>query len=178
MLTQIRRAIILSVLFAVFLGIAYPLVEVGLANAIFPTQARGSITPYGSTEIGQHWTGTRWFHGRPDVDNDEATGGTNLGPRSKVLLNNTKALVAFWHGQGVNPTQELVTTSGSEVDPDISQRSALVQIPMITRSTGIAPAKLRKLIVANTSGPQYGIFGDRIVNVLALNRGLAALEGK
>ncbi|WP_298342677.1 potassium-transporting ATPase subunit C [Ferrimicrobium sp.] len=178
MLTQIRRSIVLALFFAIILGLAYPLVETGLANVLFPTQAKGSLTPYGSTEIGQHWSGDRWFHGRPDLDNDTETGGTNLGPRSKQLLDNTKALVAFWHAQGVDPTQELVTTSGSEVDPDISQKSALVQIPMIHRSTGISVSRLRQLIDAQTTGPEYGIFGDGYVNVLSLNRALAAIEGR
>ncbi|WP_276937578.1 potassium-transporting ATPase subunit C [Ferrimicrobium acidiphilum] len=176
MLTQIRRSIILAIFFAIVVGLAYPLVETGLANVLFPSQAKGSITQYGSTEIGQHWTGTHWFHGRPDSDNDTATGGTNLGPRSKQLLQNTKALVAFWHAQGVNPTQELVTTSGSQVDPDISQQSAIVQIPMIHRSTGISSQRLLQLIKSQTTGPQYGIFGDSYVNVLSLNRALAAIE--
>jgi len=176
MLTQIRRSIVLAIFFAVVLGLGYPLLETGLANVFFPRQAQGSITAYGSTEIGQHWAGTRWFHGRPDADNDTVTGGTNLGPRSRQLLDDTKSLVAFWHAHGVNPTQELVTTSGSEVDPDISPQSALVQIPMITRSTGVGVQRLRQLIQAQTVGPQYQIFGDRYVNVLKLNEALALIE--
>lgn len=176
MLTQIRRSIVLAILFALVLGLAYPLLEVGLANALFGHQATGSLGPNGSTLIGQPFTGTDWFHGRPDAYNDTATGGTNLGPRSKVLLEDTKKLVAWWHAHGVDPTQELVTTSASGVDPYISPRSAMVQIPMVARATGVSPSALAALIKHDTKGPEYGFLGERVVDVLTLNEGLAALE--
>lgn len=177
MLTQLRRSVVLALVFAVLCGIVYPVVEVGLSNVLFPSQAQGSLISNGSIEIGQSWSGTKWFHGRPGTYNDTATGGTNLGPRSRTLLDNTKKLVAFWHSVGVTPTQELVTTSGSQVDPDISPRSAYVQIPMVSKATGISASRLRSLVKSQISGPQYGIFGDRFVNVLKLNDSLARLEG-
>jgi len=176
MLVQLKRSLILAVLFAVVLGLGYPLLEVGLANAFFGHQATGSLGPNGSSLIGQPFAGTRWFHGRPDAYNDTETGGTNLGPRSKVLLDETKKLVAWWHAHGVDPTQELVTTSASGVDPYISPRSAVVQIPMVARATGVSPSALAALIRRDTKGPEYGFLGERVVDVLKLNEGLAALE--
>ncbi len=176
MLTQLRRSIVLVVIFGVLLGLAYPAAEVAAANTIFPFRSKGSITQYGSSLIGQDWTGTRWFHGRPDADNPLATGGTNLGPTSKQLVVFTKKMVAFWHSHGVNPTQELVTTSGSGIDPDISPRSAYVQVPMVSRATGIAAVRLDNLIASQVHGRQYGILGERYVDVLDLNLALKRLE--
>jgi K+-transporting ATPase ATPase C chain len=175
MLTQIKRSVLLAILFTLVLGLAYPLLEVGLANALFGHQATESLGPNGSTLIGQPFTSTRWFHGRPDAYNDTETGGTNLGPRSKVLLDQTRKLVAWWHAHGVDPTQELVTTSASGVDPYISPRSAVVQIPMVARATGVSPLALAALVRRDTKRPEYGFLGERVVDVLKLNEGLAAL---
>ncbi len=138
------------------------------------------------------------FHGRPDDTGpyaanpkDDVSGGdnplvangvggesgaTNLGPRSKVLLANTKALVAYWHALGVDPTVDLVTTSGSGVDPDISAQDATVQIPMVAKSTGISSARLRTLINQQTHPAQWGFMGSSYIDVLQLNEGLAKLE--
>ena len=138
------------------------------------------------------------FHGRPDDTGpyaanpkDNVSGGdnplvangvsgesgaTNLGPRSKVLLADTKALVAYWHTLGVNPTPELVTTSGSGYDPDISALDATVQIPMVSKATGIAPAKLRALIKSETMGAELGFLGTSYIDVLQLNEALAKLH--
>jgi K+-transporting ATPase ATPase C chain len=101
---------------------------------------------------------------------------TNLGPRSKTLLEDTKALVAYWHARGVNPTPDLVTTSGSGLDPDITPQDALVQIPMVSNATGIAPSALRSLITRETNGEQLGFLGSSYINVLQLNEGLAKLR--
>jgi K+-transporting ATPase ATPase C chain len=114
--------------------------------------------------------------GKPRVLNPGESGASNLGPRSKVLLSNTKALVAYWHARGVNPTPDLVTTSGSGYDPDISQQDALVQIPMVSRATGLSPSVLRSLVVRSTQGEQLGVFGTSYINVLQLNEGLAKLK--
>ncbi len=176
MLLQLRRSIVLVVVFGLFLGLAYPAVEVAAANVIFPARASGSVTRYGSPLIGQDWKGTSWFHGRPDSDNPLATGGTNLGPTSKQLVSFTKRMVAYWHSHGVDPTQELVTTSGSGIDPDISPQSAYVQIPMVSRSTHIPAKSLDNLIASQIHGRQYGILGERYVNVLSLNLALKRLE--
>jgi K+-transporting ATPase ATPase C chain len=88
----------------------------------------------------------------------------------------TKQLVKYWHARGVDPTPDLVTTSASGYDPDISQKDALVQVPMVAQATGIAPAKLKALIVSETHGPQWGFLGAQFIDVLQLNEGLAALK--
>jgi len=145
-----------------------------------------------------HPLGSCVFHGRPDDTGPYAanaanhvsggdnplvangvsgeSGATNLGPRSKVLLANTKALVTYWHQLGVNPTPDLVTTSGSGYDPDISPLDATVQIPMIAKATGIAPAKLRALIAGESNGAQWGFLGASYIDVLQLNEALAQLH--
>jgi len=107
---------------------------------------------------------------------DGESGATNLGPRSKVLVADTKQLVAYWHARGVNPTPDLVTTSGSGLDPDISPLDATVQIPIVSKATGISPAKLRALIATQTHGAQWGFLGSSYINVLQLNEALAALH--
>jgi K+-transporting ATPase ATPase C chain len=100
---------------------------------------------------------------------------TNLGPRSKTLLADTEALVAYWHARGVNPTPDLVTTSGSGIDPDISPQDAVAQIPMVSKATGISPSALRALIARETNGAQLGFMGSPYIDVLQLNEALAAL---
>lgn len=104
------------------------------------------------------------------------SGATNLGPRSKVLLADTKELVTYWHKMGVNPTPDLVTTSGSGYDPDISSMDATVQIAMVSKATGISPAKLRALIASQTHGAQFGFLGTSYIDVLDLNVALAKLR--
>jgi K+-transporting ATPase ATPase C chain len=101
---------------------------------------------------------------------------SNLGPRSKVLLSNTEALVAYWHARGVDPTPDLVTTSGSGIDPDISPADAVAQIPMVAKATGISPSTLRALIAKETQGEQFGFLGSSYIDVLQLNEALAKLK--
>ena len=153
---------------------------------------------WSDTKCPGHPLGSCVFHGRPDdtgpyaanakedisggdnplvangVDGESAA--TNLGPRSKVLLADTKLLVAYWHKLGVNPTPDLVTTSGSGVDPDISPLDATVQIPMIAKATGISPAKLQALITRESHGAQLGFMGASYIDVLQLNEALAKLH--
>ncbi|HTT59237.1 MAG TPA: potassium-transporting ATPase subunit C [Acidimicrobiales bacterium] len=105
-----------------------------------------------------------------------ASGATNLGPRSKELLADTKILVKYWHARGVDPTPDLVTTSGSGYDPDISEQDALVQIPMVAKATGISSTRLRALVVSYTHPAQFGFLGAQYIDVLELNEGLAALK--
>ncbi len=201
MLTALRRSVVIALIFLVLFGLAYPLAGTGVAQAFFRHQADGSLTANGSTLIGQNWQTRQWFHGRPDdagpyAANPKATppvpGGdnplvangnagssaaTNLGPRSKVLLTNTEALVRYWHQLGVpNPTPDLVTTSGSGLDPDITPADAEVQIPMIARARGIAPAALQHLITQQTHGAQLGFLGSPYIVVLRLNEALARLH--
>jgi K+-transporting ATPase ATPase C chain len=104
------------------------------------------------------------------------SGATNLGPRSQELLDYTKYLVAYWKARGVNPTPNLVTTSGSGLDPDITPQDAFAEIPMVSRATGISPSRLQNLINQNTQSMQLGFLGSPFVNVLQLNEALARLE--
>jgi K+-transporting ATPase ATPase C chain len=104
------------------------------------------------------------------------SGATNLGPRSQVLVDDTKILIAYWHARGVSPTADLVTTSGSGIDPDITPQDATAEIPMVARTTGLSPGQLQSLISQVTQGSQLGFLGSPTVNVLQLNEGLAKLE--
>ena len=113
--------------------------------------------------------------GKPGVLNPGESAATNLGPRSQTLLDNTRKLVAYWRARGVNPTPDLVTTSGSGLDPDITPQDAVAEIPMVSRATGISAARLRALIDQNTQGRPLGFLGSPFVNVLQLNEALAKL---
>jgi len=108
--------------------------------------------------------------------NNGQSGASNLGPRSKVLLSNTQALGAYWHARGVNPTPDLVTTSGSGYDPDITSADALAQIPMVSKATGVSPSALRALIARENNGAQLGFLGSSYIVVLQLNEALARLH--
>jgi K+-transporting ATPase ATPase C chain len=197
MLTYLRRSVIFGLLLIVF-TFAYAFLGTGLSQLFFNHQANGSITKNGSTLIGQNWASNAWFHGRPDDTGPYAadpkkdvaggdnpleangvsgeSGATNLGPRSKVLLADTKQLVAYWHARGVDPTPDLVTTSGSGYDPDISPQDAIVQIPMVAKATGISPTRLRALIDQETNGEELGFLGSSSIDVLQLNEALAKLK--
>jgi K+-transporting ATPase ATPase C chain len=201
MLAHLRRSVISIIVFTVFFGFIYAFAGTGVAQLLFRHQADGSITANGSTLIGQNWAATKCpghpngscvFQGRPDAlgpyaggdgDNPLVYNGasgesaaTNLGPRSKVLLANTEALVAYWHKRGVNPTPDLVTTSGSGLDPDISPADAIAQIPMVSAATGISPSALRHVIAKETNGEELGFLGSSYIDVLQLNEALAQLK--
>lgn len=206
MLINLRRSFAFVVI-GVVATFVYALVGTGFSQAFFRGQADGSITPNGSTLIGQNWAaascpghpaGSCVFHGRPDDTGpyaanpkEDISGGdnplvangvagesaaTNLGPRSATLLSDTKALVAYWHNLGVDPTPDLVTTSGSGYDPDISPADAIAQIPMIERATGVSGPALDRLISSKTEGPSLGFMGSTYIDVLQLNEGLAKLR--
>ncbi len=113
---------------------------------------------------------------KPVSDIPGESSGTSLGPRSKELLEYTQCLVGYWKARGVDPTPDLVTTSGSGYDPDISQQDALVQIPMVSAATGLSPAQLRSLVISQTQGAQLGFLGSSYINVLQLNEALAKLK--
>jgi K+-transporting ATPase ATPase C chain len=104
------------------------------------------------------------------------SGATNLGPRSLELKTYTEELVAYWHKRGVDPTPDLVTTSGSGLDPDITPQDALAEIPMVTAATGISPSALRTLIAKESNGEQLGFLGSSYIDVLQLNEALAQLK--
>jgi potassium-transporting ATPase KdpC subunit len=198
MLVHLRRSLVMCVICLVFFGFVYAFAGTGVAQVLFRFQADGSVTKNGSLLIGQNWSSPQWFHGRPDDTGpyaasakEDISGGdnplvangvhgesaaTNLGPHSKVLETDTKELVAYWHKLGVNPTIDLVTTSGSGYDPDISAIDATVQIPMITKNTGVSVAQLKTLIRQQTHPAQWGFMGSSYIDVLELNEGLAKLE--
>jgi potassium-transporting ATPase KdpC subunit len=207
MLAHLRRSVILCIV-VLALTFAYAYAGTGVAQALFKHQADGSLTPNGSTLIGQNWSdakcpghplGSCVFQGRPDdlgpyasaktnpaehpgddplVANGAAgeSGATNLGPRSQELVTYTKELVAYWHKRGVDPTPDLVTTSASGYDPDISAQDALVQIPMVSAATGLSRAVLTQLIHRETMGTELGFLGTSYIDVLQLNEALAKLE--
>jgi len=157
---------------------------------------------WSSTKCPGHLAGSCVFQGRPDdlgpysnanaktpspaghpgddplVANGVAgeSGATNLGPRSSELLNYTKILIAYWNRRGVNPTSDLVTTSGSGIDPDITPADAQAQIPMVARATGLSRATLSRLIAQQTQGAELGFLGSPYLNVLQLNEALVKLE--
>ena len=181
MLTHLRPAITLTLFFAPLTGLLYPLAITGAAQTIFPAQANGSQivrngSLIGSALIGQNWTADKYFHGRPSaVKYDASTSsGSNLGPSSKTLLtaiaDNSKAL-----GGGRVPA-DLVTASGSGLDPDISPAGALFQTERVAKARGVTEDALRQLIAVHTRGPDLGILGEPRVNVLDLNLALDGLK--
>jgi len=114
--------------------------------------------------------------GQPNILNSGESAATNLGPRSQTLLTNTQALIRYWNQRGVNPTPDLVTTSASGIDPDISPTDAYAQIPMVSNATGISPDQLRSLIASQTHSAQWGFLGSPYIVVLQLNEALARLR--
>jgi K+-transporting ATPase ATPase C chain len=176
MASHLRPAIGVSAIFFVLLGLLYPLAETGIGQALFSHQANGSLTAEGSALVGQSWNGPRWFVGRPDADNPMATGGTNLGPRSKVLVQATRQEITALKRQGITPTADLVTTSGSGVDPDIAPADAYAQVRAVAKARGLPTAEVRQLVTSQIQQPQFGFLGSPYINVLQLNAALAALR--
>lgn len=180
MLTHLRPAITLTVFFTLLCGVAYPLAITGAAQAVIPAQANGSQvtregTLIGSALIGQLFVSDRYFHGRPSAVNYDAStsSGTNLGPSSKALMD-ALAERAAAYGEGPVPA-DLVTSSGSGLDPDLSPAGALAQVSRVASARGLDEGNLRELVAANTRHPDLGILGKPRVNVLALNLALDAL---
>lgn len=173
---NLRRGFVATVVFFVILGLAYPLVETGIGQAFFHNQANGSLTANGSTLIGQKWTAPMWFQGRPDGFDPTATGGSNLGPRSKVLVQTAKKQIAALRKEGITPTPDLVLSSGSGVDPDIAPMDAYAQVSTVAKARHMSPTSLRTLIAAHTRSAQWGFLGSPYINVLELNEALAKLK--
>ena len=172
MLADLRRGLVVSAVFFVLLGLAYPFAETGIGQSLFSHQANGSLVADGSTLVGQSWTSPRWFHGRPDSDNPMATGGTNLGPRSKALVKATAQQIAALRKEGITPTPDLVTTSGSGVDPDISPADAYAQASAVAKARELPVRVLRRLIAGQVQQRQFGFLGSPYINVLDLNQAL------
>jgi K+-transporting ATPase ATPase C chain len=172
----LRPAIGATIFFLVLLGLAYPLAETGIGQALFNHQANGSLTANGSPLVGQQWHGPLWFQGRPDADNPMATGGSNLGPRSKELVQAVEKQITQLKKEGITPTPDLVTTSGSGVDPDISPADAYVQVNAVAHARGLPVAQVRQLVNAEIQPAEYGFLGSSYINVLDLNEKLATLR--
>ncbi|MGA9077651.1 MAG: potassium-transporting ATPase subunit C [Acidimicrobiales bacterium] len=175
MLVQLRRAVVVSVVLFVIVGLAYPAVETGIGQAFFGRQANGSLTANGSTLVGQQWTGPKWFQGRDDPDNPAATGSANWGPRSEKFVGILEARIHLLRSEGITPTADLVTGSGSGVDPDISPADAYAQAHAVAKANGLTVARVDRLIASQVVGPELGFLGSSYINVLGLNEALAKL---
>ncbi|MGW5349819.1 potassium-transporting ATPase subunit C [Streptomyces sp. NPDC004031] len=170
---NLRRGVTVSAIFFVLLGLAYPLAETGIGHLLFRHQADGSLGPHGSTLVGQQWKGPQWFQGRPDGDDPTATGGSNLGPRSQVLVDTYRKRIADLREQGITPTADLVAASGSGIDPGISAAAAYAQVAAVARARHLPEQRVRALVAGHVHGRQWGFLGNPYVNVLELNEALA-----
>jgi len=198
MLSQIRPALVLLVLMTVLTGLAYPLAITGIASVLFPDQAGGSLIErdgkvIGSALIGQNFTDPKYFNGRPSATTDTDpndpwktvpapynaanSGGSNAGPTSKALIERMKADVeaATKRGKGPVPV-DLVTTSGSGLDPHITPAAAEFQVKQVAAARSLPVERVRALVVQATEDRFLGVFGEPRVNVLKLNMALDALK--
>jgi K+-transporting ATPase ATPase C chain len=196
MLNQLRPAIVMMVLLTLITGIAYPLAITGIGKAIFPTQAAGSLIEkdgkvIGSSLIGQNFAGETYFHGRPSATTDtdpndstktisvpykaDASTGSNLGPTSKALMDRVKGDVdTLKAGNDALVPVDLVTTSASGLDPDITPAGADFQVARVAKARGMSPDAVRQIVAQVTEGRTFGVLGEAHVNVLKLNMALDA----
>ena len=199
MLKQLRPAVIVLIGLTLITGLLYPLAMTGIAQVLFPTQAQGSLIVrdgkvVGSALIGQPFNDAKYFHGRPSATtapdpqdasktmeapyNAANSGGSNLGPTSKALSDRIAADVERLKAE--NPSApvpiDLVTTSGSGLDPDISPDAAYFQVPRVAQARGLPPERVRALVESQIQGRTLGLFGEPRVNVLKLNLALDALR--
>jgi K+-transporting ATPase ATPase C chain len=200
MLSQIRPAIVLLVLFTALTGLAYPLAITGIAQVVMPSQANGSLLggdkPVGSALIGQNFTADKYFHSRPSATqaqdpahpddssktidapyNAANSTGSNLGPTSQKLLDRVKADVDAKRTAGLTGPvpADAVTTSASGLDPHISPENALSQAAAVAKARSLPEDKVRALVEANIEGRALGLIGEPRVNVLRLNMALDAM---
>lgn len=201
MLKEIRPAILVLAALTVITGLAYPLAMTAIAGVIFPKQAQGSLVEregkvVGSALIGQEFKDDKYFHGRPSATsapdpadasktvpapyNAANSGGSNLGPTSKALNDRVKEDVDRLKAE--NPTADvpvdLVTTSASGLDPDISPQAALFQVPRVAKARQMPEDRVRQLVTENTEGRLGGLLGEPRINVLALNLALDAAASR
>ena len=183
---QLMIAIRVTVAFTILTGVVYPLLVTGLAKAVFPHQANGSLIQangktIGSELIGQRFTRPEYFHGRPSAAGSDgydglASGGSNLGPTNKALVDRVQGDLKKFRDE--NPTftgpvpADLLTGSGSGLDPDISPASADAQVARVAAARGMSPDALRQLVAAHSEGRQFGLLGEPRTNVLKLNLAL------
>lgn len=185
----LRNAVVMLLLMTVVTGIAYPLAVTGVAKVLFPSQANGSLIakdgkPIGSTLIGQSFTDPKYFWGRPSATTPQANNGTgsngsNLGPTNPALADAVKqridALRAADPGNTAPVPVDLVTASGSGLDPEISPAAAAYQVSRVAKARGLSSAQVQAMVSMATSGRQFGMLGEPRVNVLKLN---LALDGR
>ena len=201
MLREIRPAIVLLLALTAITGLAYPLAMTSIAGVLFPKQAQGSLIEkdgkvIGSALIGQEFKDDKYFHGRPSATlapdpNDSAktvsapynaanSGGSNLGPTSKALADRLKEDVDKLKAE--NPSGpvpvDLVTTSASGLDPDISPEAAQFQVPRVAKARNMQEDAVRQLVASNVQGRVLGLLGEPRVNVLALNLALDRASAK
>ncbi|GAC1572295.1 MAG: potassium-transporting ATPase subunit KdpC [Sphingomicrobium sp.] len=184
--SAIRPSIVMTIGFTLLCGIAYPLAVTGVGQVALPYQANGSVLvdaagkPIGSELIAQGFARPGYFHPRPSAAGKgydaTASGGTNLAPGSKDLHDRIQKDVAALQKEGVTTIPaDLVTTSASGLDPEISPEAALVQVPRIARARGFSPEQVQDLINKTSRGALIGFIGEPRINVLALNRQLDAM---
>lgn len=186
LLRQVRPALVLLVALTLLTGLAYPLAVTGLARLFFPDQADGSLIRQGdrivgSRLIGQAFTADRYFHGRPSAAGTgydaAASGGSNLAPTARALVERVAGDAAVLGAAPGTPLPaDLLTASGSGLDPHISPAAALIQVDRVARARGLPAETVRSLVAAETRGRLLGIIGEPRVNVLALNLALDAVR--
>lgn len=187
MKTQLRPALILLALFTVLTGVIYPLVITSIAQVAFPNQANGSIVmmdgkAYGSESIGQQFDTPKYFWGRPSAAgyNAAASSGSNYGPTNPALLEAVRARIDALKAADPDNTLpipvDLVTASGSGLDPHISVAAALYQVHRVASARGLSEAEVASLVQKYTEGRQFGFLGEPRVNVLLLNLALDGIQ--
>jgi potassium-transporting ATPase KdpC subunit len=187
MIAHLGTSVRVTIVSIILLGIVYPLAMTGIAQALFPRQANGSLVTVngkvvGSAIVGQLWTDAKYFHGRPSAAgkgyDPTQTGGTNYGPTSKKLIASTKATIAQLEKEnpdaGGPPPIDLVTSSASGIDPDISPEAAHWEAPRVAKARGMPLASVDALVAQHTEGRTFGFLGEPRVNVLELNLALDA----